>query len=112
MAEVPWGPLAFVFIQGLLVGLVVGFAVRKLNKVVAAVVGFSVLAINVVWFARMMEIDIPIPRVNDVMDFLLRLLPFSASDLLDQFGTMMPLLTSLPFIGGQLVGGFVGFRLA
>jgi uncharacterized membrane protein (Fun14 family) len=112
MADIPWQPLAYIFVQGLLVGLVVGFAVRKLNKAIAAVLGFSVLAINVVWFARMMGVELPVPQVNDLVDSLLRLLPFTLSDVTERFGSLMPVMTSLPFIGGLLVGAWAGFKLA
>ena len=51
--------------------MVIGFAVRKLNKVIAAVVGFSLMAINVVWFMKILEIDIAIPVLDHIADALL-----------------------------------------
>lgn len=107
-----WQPLAYVFVQGLIVGLVFGFALRRLNKAIAALLGFSILAINVIWFARMMGIELPVPEVNEVVDSILRMFPFTFSDVEEQFGSLMPVLTSLPFIGGLLAGTFLGFRLA
>jgi len=105
-------PVVIIFIHGLIMGLVIGFAVRKLNRAIAAVFGFSILAINVVWFARMMGVELPISLFNDLIDSLLYLLPFSSSDILEKFGSMMPLITSLPFIGGLLLGGWAGFKFA
>ncbi len=107
-----WQPLAYVFVQGLVVGLVLGFVLRRLNKAIAALLGFSILAINVIWFARMMGIELPIPEVNEVFDSVLRVLPFTLSVVKERFGSLMPVLTSLPFIGGLLAGAFLGFRFA
>ena len=105
-------PMAYVFVQGAIAGLIVGFAVRKLNKVIAAAIGFALLAVNVLWFARMMEIDLQIPQLNELVDSMLELLPFSPSEVAGELGPMMPLLTSLPFVGGFLVGGWIGFKVA
>ncbi|MCW3978732.1 MAG: FUN14 domain-containing protein [Candidatus Bathyarchaeota archaeon] len=105
-------PMAYVFVQGAIAGLIVGFAVRKLNKAIAAAIGFALLAVNVLWFARMMEIDLQIPQLNELVDSLLELLPFSPSEVAGELGPMMPLLTSLPFVGGFLVGGWIGFKVA
>ncbi len=95
-----------------MVGLVVGSAVRKLNKVIAAALGFSILAINVIWFARMMGVELPVPQVNDLVDSLLRLLPFTLLDVTERFGSLMPVITSLPFAGGLLLGAWAGFKIA
>ena len=112
MIDALWQPVAYIFGQGILAGLVVGFAMRKLNKVIAAVVGFALLVINVLWFARMTGVDLAIPVLNELFDSLLGLLPFSPSEIAGELGPMMPLVTSLPFIGGFLVGGWAGFKLA
>jgi len=107
-----WEPLAYIAVQGLLMGLVVGFAVRKLNKVIAAVVGFSLMAINVVWFMRMLGIDLAIPALNSFADSLIALLPFSPQEALSELGPQIPVLSSIPFVGGFLVGLWGGFKLA
>jgi uncharacterized membrane protein (Fun14 family) len=43
-------PMAYIFTQGALLGLVVGFAFRKLNKLIAAVIGLALLAVNLLGF--------------------------------------------------------------
>ncbi len=48
--------------------MVTGFAVRKLNKAIAATVGLLFLAVNVLGIARMMEIDLTIPQLNALID--------------------------------------------
>jgi len=112
MANVLLEPVAYVFVQGAIVGLIMGVAVRKLNKVIAAVIGFTLFAVNMLWFARMMGIDLNIPQLNNLADGLLEMLPFSPSEVAGELGPMMPLVASLPFIGGFLVGGWVGFKVA
>ena len=92
--------------------MVIGFAVRKLNKAIAATVGLLFLVVNVLWIARMMEIDLTIPQLNALMDNLVALLPFTPSELIESYGPNLGTLTSLPFIGGLLVGARIGFKLA
>ena len=104
----PYEPLIYIAGQGALVGLVLGFTIRKLNKVIAAVIGFLIVGVNVVWFLRMMEIELPIPAIDPIID----LLPVQPADLIDQYGGMMPAVSSLPFIGGLLVGLWAGFKIA
>jgi uncharacterized membrane protein (Fun14 family) len=112
MENVLLEPMAYVFVQGAIVGLIMGFAVRKLNRVIAAVIGFTLFVINALWFARMMGIDLNVPQLNNFADGLLEMLAFSPSEVAMELGPMMPLVTSLPFIGGFLVGGWVGFKVA
>ena len=97
--------------QGGLAGIVVGFAVRKLNKAIAAAVGLAFMAINVLWIARMMEIDLAIPQLNVLIDNLVALIPYAPQELIEAYGPSIAFLTSLPFIGGFLVGAWVGFKL-
>jgi uncharacterized membrane protein (Fun14 family) len=105
-------PMAYIFTQGALLGLVVGFAFRKLNKLIAAVIGLALLAVNLLGFVKMMEIKLPIPQLDQLAETILQLLPFAPTDLTDRLGPMMPLLTSLPFIGGAVAGAWIGFKLA
>lgn len=107
-----WEPMIYIFAQGGLAGMITGFAIRKLNKVIAATVGFLFLVVNVLWIARMMEIDLTIPQLNALMDNLVALLPFTPQDLIETYGSNLGTLTSLPFIGGLLVGAWIGFKLA
>ncbi|HUS78927.1 MAG TPA: FUN14 domain-containing protein [Patescibacteria group bacterium] len=74
-----WEPIAYIFAQGGLTGLIVGFAIRKLNKVIAAAIGFLFLVINLLWVAKMTEIDLSIPpQVNAIIDIATALIPFSS----------------------------------
>jgi hypothetical protein len=82
--------------------------IRKLNKVIAATIGFLIIAIKVFWFLRMMEIPIKLPAIDPILD----LLPVQPADLIDQYGSMMPAVSSLPFIGGALFGLWIGFKIA
>ncbi len=93
-------------------GLIVGFVVRKLNKAIAAMLGFSVLVINVVWFTRMIGVELPVSQINDLIDSIMRLLPFTLSEVTERFGSLMPVIMSLPFIGGLLMGAWAGFKIA
>jgi uncharacterized membrane protein (Fun14 family) len=112
MAIQIWEPIIYTFAQGGLAGVVVGFAVRKLNKAIAAVVGLAFVATNVLWIARMMEIDLTIPQLNALIDNLVALLPYTPSELIEAYGPNLGTLTSLPLIGGLLVGIRIGFKLA
>jgi uncharacterized membrane protein (Fun14 family) len=107
-----WEPVIYIFAQGGLAGMVIGFAVRKLNKAIAAAVGLLFLVVNVLWIARMMEIDLAIPQLNALIDNLMALLPFTPQELIETYGPNLGTLTSLPFIGGLLVGIWIGFKLA
>ena len=92
--------------------MVIGFAVRRLNKAIAAAVGLLFLAVNLLWIARMMEIDLAIPQLNALIDNLVALLPFTPQELIETYGPNLGTLTSLPFIGGLLAGIWIGFKLA
>ena len=107
-----WEPIVYILAQGGLTGMVIGFAVRKLNKAIAATVGLLFLVVNVLWIARMMEIDLAIPQLNALIDNLVALLPFTPQELIETYGSNLGTLTSLPFIGGPLIGIWIGFKLA
>ena len=107
-----WEPIVYILAQGGLAGMVIGFAVRKLNKAIAATVGLLFLVVNVLWIARMMEIDLAIPQLNALIDNLVALLPFTPQELIETYGSNLGTLTSLPFIGGPLIGIWIGFKLA
>ncbi len=92
--------------------MVTGFAVRKLNKAIAAAVGLVFMATNVLWIARMMEIDLAITQFNTLIDNLVALFPFTPQELIESYGPNLGTLTSLSFIGGLLTGIWIGFKLA
>ena len=104
----PYEPLIYIAGQGALVGLVIGYMIRKLNKVIAATMGLAIILINVFWFLRMLEIPINLPAIDLILD----LLPVQPADLIDQYGGMMPAVSSLPFIGGALLGQRIEFKIA
>ncbi len=107
-----WEPMIYILAQGGLAGMVTGFAVRKLNKAIAATVGLLFLVVNVLWIASMMEIDLAIPQLNALIDNLVALLPFTPQELIETYGSNLGTLTSLPFIGGLLAGIWIRFQLA
>ena len=107
-----WEPMIYIFAQGGLTGMVTGFAVRKLNKAIAAAVGSAFLAVNVLQIARMMEIDLTIPQLNVLIDNLVALLPFTPQERIEAYGPNLGTLTSLPLTGGLLTGIWIGFKLA
>ncbi len=78
-----WEPMIYILAQGGLAGRVIGFAVRKLNKAIATTVGLLFLVVNVLWIARMMEIDLIIPQLNALIDNLVALLPFTPQELIE-----------------------------
>jgi uncharacterized membrane protein (Fun14 family) len=67
----PYEPLIYIAGQGELFGLVIGYMIRKLNKVIAATMGLLIIAINVFWFLRMLEIPINLPAIDPILDLLL-----------------------------------------
>jgi len=109
----PWQPIAYILGEGILVGLIAGAAVRRLNKVIAATVGSALLLINALWFIRFLDLDIPVPPQLDVVtDVVARLIPVATQDLARAFGPALPLITSVPFVAGALIGGWLGFKVA
>ena len=56
----------------------------------------------------MLEIPINLPAIEPILD----LLPVQPADIVDQYGGMMPAVSSLPFIGGAIVGLWAGFKIA
>ncbi|MGD2201584.1 MAG: FUN14 domain-containing protein [Candidatus Bathyarchaeota archaeon] len=106
-------PLAYIFGGGLLAGLVVGFALRKLNKVVAAFLGLSFLSVNILWLIRILELDLDLPpQINAISDVIATVLPQISNDLKRAIGPALTLTTTLPFVGGFIFGGWIGFKLA
>ena len=109
----PWQPIAYILGEGILAGLIAGAAIRKFNKAIAAGIGFALLLINVLWFIRFLDLDIPVPPQLDVVtDAIARLVPVATQDLAQAFGPALPLITSVPFVAGALIGGWLGFKVA
>ena len=52
----------------------------------------------------MIGVELPVPQVNDLVDSLLRLFPFILSEVTERFESLMPVMTSLPFVGDLLLG--------
>ena len=109
----PWQPIAYILGAGILVGLITGAAIRRLNKVIAAAIGFALLTVNFLWFMRVFNIDLPMPsHLVSIIDAFVRLIPIATQDLVQNFGPVLPLLTSVPFITGFFIGAWIGFRIA
>jgi hypothetical protein len=60
----------------------------------------------------MIGVELPVPQVNDLVDSLLRLFPFILSEVTERFESLMPVMTSLPFVGALLLGSWAGFKIA
>jgi len=107
-----WQPILYLLGQGFISGLVVGFGARKLNKAIAAIFGVLILAINVLWFSRMLGMDTGFVILNQLADALFNLLPFTWAEVQRGLGPMLMVSTQVPFIAGFLLGAAAGFKLA
>ena len=59
------------------------------------------------------NIGLPIPsQLVSVIDAFVRLIPIATQDLVQNFGPVFHLLTSVPFIAGFFIGAWIGFRIA
>jgi uncharacterized membrane protein (Fun14 family) len=105
-------PLLILFGEGLVFGAVVGYATRKLNKLIAAFVGLSLIAINLSYFAGVLGFDTTFPLLGQLVDNLLELLPFSMSRVWGLLEPVMRVVTKVPFLVGLVLGGVLGFKLA
>jgi uncharacterized membrane protein (Fun14 family) len=105
-------PLTQIFLMGAVAGVVVGFAIRKLNKVIAAALGFFMLAMNASYLAMMMGFNLNLPAFDQIAETIISLSPITPEQISDQMGPYMPLFTSIPFIGGALAGVWIGFKIA
>jgi len=107
-----WQPVLYLLGQGFIGGLVVGFAARKLNKLIAALVALLIVALNVLWFARMLGIETGFPLLEQLSDNIFSLFPFSQFDVRKELRPMFLVATRAPFIAGFLLGSVLGFKLA
>jgi uncharacterized membrane protein (Fun14 family) len=106
------GPLLTLFSGGLALGAVVGYATRKLNKLIAAFVGLGLIAINIYYFAGVLGLDTAFPLLGQLVDSLVGLLPFSMSRLWEALEPALMVVTQAPFLVGLVLGGVLGFKLA
>ncbi len=105
-------PLIQIFLMGAVAGLVVGVALRKLNKIIAAAIGLLMLAVNASYLAKMMGYELNLPAFSDIAQTIIDLSPITPSQISEQIGPYMPLFTSIPFIGGVIAGAWIGLKLA
>jgi uncharacterized membrane protein (Fun14 family) len=105
-------PITYIAGQGIIAGLITGYAVRKLNKVIAAALGLALVAVNVGWFIKILGIETSIPLLDEALDALITLLPYSPQQLFLGLEPSLPLLTSIPFAGGFILGTWIGFKIA
>ena len=82
-----------------------------MNKIIAAIIGVTILALNVLWFMRMLEVDIGFQLLNQLGDTIFRLLPFSLGDLKQELEPLLLVSLQAPFIGGFVLGLIAGFKL-
>jgi uncharacterized membrane protein (Fun14 family) len=106
-----WQSIIFTFGEGFILGLIVGYSTRKLNKLIAAFVGLFLLAINLSYLAGMFKIDTTIPLIGQLIDKLLEILPFSIENMWNLLKPILKTFTKIPFLTGLVFGGFVGFKL-
>ena len=113
MIDEVWQPVLYLLGQGFIGGLVFGFAARKLNKLIAALVALLIVALNVLWFARMLGIETGFPLLEQQLsDNIFSLFPFSQFDVGKELRPMFLVATRAPFIAGFLFGSVLGFKLA
>jgi len=112
LGDVIWQPVLYLLGQGFIGGLAVGFAARKLNRVIAALVGVLIVALNILWFARMLGLETGLGLLKRLSDAIFNLLPFSGFDAQEEIRPMFLVATRIPFIAGFILGSAVGFKLA
>ena len=112
MVDEVWQPVIYLLGEGFVCGLVVGFAARRLNKLIAALVGLLILALNVLWFTRMLRVETGFPLLEQLSDNIFRLFPFSQFDVREELRSVFLVATRVPFLVGFLLGSVVGFKLA
>ena len=105
-------PLTQIFLMGAVAGLVVGYALRKLNKVITAAIGLLMFAMNASYLAMMMGYDLNLPAFDQIAETIIGLSPITPGQISEQMGPFMPLFTSIPFLGGIVVGVWIGFKIA
>jgi uncharacterized membrane protein (Fun14 family) len=106
-----WLSILYLFGLGIFVGLIVGYSARKLNKLIAAIVGLTILAINLSHFVRIFNVDISFPLFGQLIEQFLRVLPFSSGSIYEAFDKVMLIASETPFIVGLIFGGVLGFKV-
>jgi uncharacterized membrane protein (Fun14 family) len=104
--------LLTLFSGGLALGAVIGYATRKMNKLIAAFVGLGLLAVNLSYFAGVLGLDTAFPLLGQLVDSLVGLLPFSLGRLWEALEPALMVVTKIPFLVGLVLGGVLGFKLA
>lgn len=112
MVDGIWQPMLYMLGRGFIGGLVVGFAARKLNKVIATLLGATILALNVLWFARMLGGDTGFQLLRQLADAVFGLIPFSWAEVQRELEPVLMVSAQVPFIAGFLIGLASGFKLA
>ena len=94
-------------ILGFLGGFAAGFLLRRLGRVVAAVVAIGVFILNTIPLLRLMGVQ---PNI-EWLRLLEELLPTPTSETLEGFKAYLPLL-SAPFLIAFILGLVIGFKVA
>ncbi len=104
------GELLFValypLILGLIGGFLTGFLLRRLGRIVAAIVAIGVFILNTLPILRLIGIK---PDV-EWLRLLEELFPTPPSEALESFKSYLPLISSIPFILGFILGLTIGFK--
>jgi uncharacterized membrane protein (Fun14 family) len=101
MSEIA-SPLVFQLGTGAIGGFVVGYAVKKIAKLIAILIGIFILAL--IYLSSQGILAVNYERLSTAVSGWLR----GAGE---AFGWLTPLVAHLPFAGSFLIGFFLGFKM-
>jgi uncharacterized membrane protein (Fun14 family) len=93
---------------GLLGGFLTGFLLRRLGKIIAATVAIAIFILNTLPFLRILGLT-PSP---EWLEPLMRMLPASPHQAMEEMRRFLPIVSNLPFIVGFFIGAVLGFKAA
>jgi len=100
------GVALYPLILGLIGGFLIGFLLRRLGRIIAAIVAIGVFILNTLPILRLIGIQPDIEWLRRLGG----LLPTPPSEALESFKSYLPLISSIPFILGLILGLIIGFK--